>query len=335
MGKAVSSVLGGKAPKMKSMGGAQFQPFTYKTSQGTATGTKEGDSFNIGIELSPELQALQAQSLAATSGLFPSYLQQIQQRPEDFSFGYDPRAAQQQMFQEQAALLQPAFAQQRQQLQSDLFGSGRMGLMLAGETAGAGAGGMVQPDAFGLGRAQSQTLGELAASTRTQAMQEQGQLFGEALEGYTARDTARQQYLQNLAGGFSGMLGTATGIGEIERTIAGQATGFEEARARAKSGAAVQQQPSSAGADLLGTGMMAAATYFSDIRLKENIVSLGKVNGHKMYSWDWNDTAKALGIDTATVGVLAQEVMEYMPKAVRMDSNGYYKVNYQMLEESL
>jgi len=42
-----------------------------------------------------------------------------------------------------------------------------------------------------------------------------------------------------------------------------------------------------------------------------------------------------LGIDTATVGVLAQEVMEYMPKAVRMDSNGYYKVNYQMLEESL
>ena len=26
MGKAVGSVLGGKAPKMKSMGGAQFQP---------------------------------------------------------------------------------------------------------------------------------------------------------------------------------------------------------------------------------------------------------------------------------------------------------------------
>ena len=159
MGKAVGSILGGGKPKVGSVQGADFQPFTYKTSLGTATGTKDGDSFNVGIELSPELQALQAQSLAATSGLFPSYLQQIQQRPEDFSFGYDPRAAQQQMFQEQAALLQPAFAQQRQQLQSDLFGSCRIGLMLAGETAGAGAGGIVQPDAFGLGRAQSQTLG--------------------------------------------------------------------------------------------------------------------------------------------------------------------------------
>ena len=338
MGKAVSSILGGGKPKVGSVQGADFQPFTYKTSLGTATGTKDGQSFNVGIELSPELQALQAQSLAATSGLFPSYLQQLQQRPDQFQFGYDPRAAQQQMFQEQAALLQPAFAQQRQQLQSDLFGSGRMGLMLAGETAGAGAGGMVQPDAFGLGRAQSQTLADLASATRTQAMQEQGQLFGEALQGYEARDTARQQYLQNLAGGFSGMLGTATGIGEIERTIAGQATGFEEARARAKAGAAVQQQPSTAGSDLLGTGMMAAATYFgmtSDVRLKENIVPLGEVNGHKMYSWDWNNVAKSLGIDTPTVGVLAQEVMEYMPEAVREGSNGYYVVNYKMLEESL
>jgi hypothetical protein len=335
MGKAVGSILGGKAPKTGSVKGGDFQPFTYKTSLGTATGTRDGQSFNVGIGLSPELQALQAQSLAATSGLFPSYLQQIQQRPEQFQFGYDPRAAQQQMFQEQAALLQPAFAQQRQQLQSSLFGTGRMGLMLAGETAGAGAGGMVQPDAFGLGRAQSQTLADLASATRTQAMQEQGQLFGEALQGYEARDTARQQYLQNLAGGFSGMFGTATGIGEIERAIAGQATGFEEARARAKSGAAVQQAPSTG---LAETGLMAAATYWgmqSDIRLKENIVPLGKVNGHKMYSWDWNDTAKALGIDNPTVGVLAQEVMEYMPEAVRMDSDGYYRVDYKMLEESL
>ena len=83
--------------------------------------------------------------------------------------------------------------------------------------------------------------------------------------------------------------------------------------------------------------MMAGATLFgpSDIRLKENIVSLGKVNGHKMYSWDWNSVAKSLGIDTPTVGVLAQEVMEYMPEAVREGSNGYYEVNYKMLEESL
>ena len=47
------------------------------------------------------------------------------------------------IFRTSSALLEPEFEQQRQQLQSDLFGSGRLGLQLAGETAGAGTG-MVQ-----------------------------------------------------------------------------------------------------------------------------------------------------------------------------------------------
>jgi len=338
MGKAVGSILGGGEVKAGSTKGADFQPFGYVTSQGTATGSKNDQGgFDIGIELSPELQALQQQSMAGAAGLFPSYLQQIQNRPQDFSFGYDPLQAQQQMFQQQSALLDPVFAQQNQQLQSDLFGSGRMGLQLAGATAGAGRGGMVNPDAFGLARAQSQTYADLAASTRAAAMSEQAQLFGEAEQTYGLNDAARQQYLQNLAGGFTGMFGTANQIGETERAIAGQAVGFEQARANAKAGAATPAQQGS-GAELAGSGMMAAATYFgmtSDVRLKENIVPLGEVNGHKMYSWDWNDTAKALGVDTPTVGVLAQEVMEYMPEAVREGSNGYYVVNYKMLEESL
>ena len=41
------------------------------------------------------------------------------------------------IFAKSSALLEPEFEQQRQQLQSDLFGSGRLGLQLAGETAGA------------------------------------------------------------------------------------------------------------------------------------------------------------------------------------------------------
>ena len=337
MGDAVGSILGG-GEKAGSTAGADFQPFGYVTSQGTATGAKNDEGgFDIGIELSPELQALQQRSMAAASGLFPSYLEQIQNKPQDFSFNYDPLQAQQQMFQQQSALLDPVFAQQNQQLQSDLFGSGRMGLQLAGATAGAGRGGMVNPDAFGLARAQSQTYADLAASTRAAAMGEQAQLFGEAEQTYGLNDAARQQYLQNLAGGFTGMFGTANQIGETERAIAGQAVGFEQARANAKAGAATPATQGS-GADLAGSSMMAAATYFglsSDVRLKENIVPLGEVNGHKMYSWDWNSVAKSLGIDTPTVGVLAQEVMEYMPEAVREGSNGYYVVNYKMLEESL
>lgn len=71
---------------------------------------------------------------------------------------------------------------------------------------------------------------------------------------------------------------------------------------------------------------------FSDERLKENIQKIGESkNGHNLYIWNWNDRAKELGIDSPTIGVIAQEVMKYMPEAVSKDASGYYKVNYGVL----
>ena len=65
----------------------------------------------------------------------------------------------------------------------------------------------------------------------------------------------------------------------------------------------------------------------SDERLKENIVSIGRKNGHNLYTWDWKN-----GLNLGpTSGVIAQEVLEYMPEAVMKGSNGYYKVNYGAL----
>ena len=61
---------------------------------------------------------------------------------------FSPAQRQQEIFQEQAALLQPEFQKQATQLQESLFGTGRLGMRLAGEGVGAGSG-MVQPDAFG------------------------------------------------------------------------------------------------------------------------------------------------------------------------------------------
>jgi hypothetical protein len=70
----------------------------------------------------------------------------------------------------------------------------------------------------------------------------------------------------------------------------------------------------------------------SDERLKENIKPIGKSsNGHNLYTWDWNNKAKELGINDPTTGVLAQEVMRYMPEAVIQNDNGYYMVNYGAL----
>ena len=85
--------------------------------------------------------------------------------------------------------------------------------------------------------------------------------------------------------------------------------------------------------DILGTAAQLAGMFFlSDERLKENIKPIGKSeNGHNLYTWNWNDKAKELGINNPTIGVLAQEVKKYMPEAVITDENGYYKVNYGVL----
>ena len=97
-------------------------------------------------------------------------------------------------------------------------------------------------------------------------------------------------------------------------------------------GTTTQAQKTGAG-DVLGTAAQLATLYMmSDERLKENIKPIGKSeNGHNVYTWDWNDKAKELGVNDPTTGVLAQEVMKYMPKAVIKDANGYYKVNYGVL----
>lgn len=85
--------------------------------------------------------------------------------------------------------------------------------------------------------------------------------------------------------------------------------------------------------DVLGTAAQLFGMYLlSDERLKENIKAIGKSeNGHNLYTWDWNDKAKELGVNDPTTGVLAQEVKKYMPEAVITDENGYYRVNYGVL----
>ena len=68
----------------------------------------------------------------------------------------------------------------------------------------------------------------------------------------------------------------------------------------------------------------------SDVRLKENIVFIGKNhNGFNIYSWDWNEKANEVGMSGSDVGVLAQELLETEPSRVSVDSSGYYRVDYK------
>ena len=79
-------------------------------------------------------------------------------------------------------------------------------------------------------------------------------------------------------------------------------------------------------------GIMAAMP--SDVRLKKDIQYLGKhEKGFGVYKWNWNDDAKAMGINDRTVGVLAQELIEFMPEAVSVHPKGYLQVDYNLVEK--
>jgi len=92
-------------------------------------------------------------------------------------------------------------------------------------------------------------------------------------------------------------------------------------------------QPAKSNGLLDGIFKLGAAWLSSDRRLKDNIQHTETVKGIRYYTWDWNDKAKALKLDVNTTsGVIAQEVAETHPDAVRAGVGGYLMVNYGMLQ---
>ena len=342
----MGSILGGskKAKPAQPYAGAQFQPYTYTSTIGTTTGKPSGLAFNVGSDIDPQLTALQQTALGATQPFLQGYLGQAQEAIPMFSGVDDGEQRARDIFRTQSALLQPEFEQQRQQLQSDLFGRGRLGLQLAGETAGAGTG-MVQPDAYGLGLAQSRALAELSSSARTQAQGEQAQAFEQALGGYTTNLATRQQQLSNLLGGLQTGLGTAGTVTEFEQNLVNQGLSIEQARSAAQAssaqgGAALAQAGTKASSgmfgDLLSGAAQAAAAYYgakgSDKKLKTNIKKVGQLpSGLPTYTWDWKEEFKHLVGNQPTLGVIAQEAMELFPEAVSMHADGYLQVDYSRI----
>lgn len=285
---------------------AYFRPYTVTTSAGTAS---YDPTLGFTSSLSQPYQEILGTALGGAGSLFQQ------------AAAFDPSQRASDIFAEQSALLQPQFQQQATQLQNRLFGSGRLGLRLAGEGAGLGMdSGMVQPDALGLGRAQQQTLAQLAAGSREQALNEQAQL-------------------QQLA---TGMLGAGQGISGLESGMLGLGGDLETARAAAAYGAGnlaispyTAAQQAAAGrasnrASMLGSLGAAAITKFSDVRLKDNVEFAGSLpNDIDVYTWTWNDKAKELGIDSSPeYGVLAHEIKDRFPEAVSVNENGYYMVDY-------
>lgn len=135
---------------------SQFKPYTVTT--GFGTGYFDEDEQQAGYVLDPVLQAYRDELMTLGAGALPT--------------GMDVGQRTAQYYQEMQDVMAPTRAQEDVALRQRMFGSGRLGMRLAGEAAGAGAGGMYQPDVLGQQKARALADQALAMQARQQSQAE-------------------------------------------------------------------------------------------------------------------------------------------------------------------
>jgi hypothetical protein len=180
----------------------------------------------------------------------------------------------------------------------------------------------------------------------------QGQGFGQAAQGFGLNQAQQQQQFANMLGLQQGLFGQGTTLAGLEQALMAQGLDAETARTAAAYGAGnlalspyntaatIAQQQRGQNADFiggLGGSLLGAAAkaggfgaLFSDVLLKDKLTKVDTLpNGLGLYTWEWNDTAKKLGISLQpTYGVVAQEVQTLVPDAVSLHDNGYMVIDY-------
>lgn len=184
---------------------AAFKPYSVTT--GLATGYFDPESQTAGYTLDPALQAWRDSMMTAAGQAMPT--------------SFDTSANAQQYFDEMQQMMQPARQAENLALQQDLFGSGRLGMRLAGEGAGAGSG-MVQPDVFGMNQARAQADQALAQQARAQAMTELDQSIARGTGLFQTGVGIEQLGLTPLEmGGTFGGYGSNAGSQQAQALMAG------------------------------------------------------------------------------------------------------------------
>jgi len=193
-----------------------FRPVTFRSGTGTSTTNADGTTTSLNDPYSG-LSSL----VGSGQGLLGQAAANAQQDPNQLNFDMNTDQRAQALFDQRSALLEPAFAQQRALAQQDMFGSGRLGLRLAGQGVGAGSG-MVQPDAFGINQAQAQALSGLAARSTDDAFSQAQAMAALESQRFGQNQQAQQQQYANLVGSGEGMLSAGIQGAQLEAAIAQQ-----------------------------------------------------------------------------------------------------------------
>jgi len=214
VGNLVGKAFGGGSrqatSQQQTIPGVEFQPFTYKGTSGSVTGapSEDGYGYEWSADVAPWISDLGALGSAEAGGLFQKYLSASQ---------VDPYAAAEEYYQRGLGVLEPEIAKQRNALAGGLFGSGRLGLKLAGEGLGYGSGaGQVNPDVAGFG------AGVGKAYTN---------LYANALQ---AGQDLQTNYINQLNDAANQMLELGMTPAEVEQNLIKFASNLETARSNAR-----------------------------------------------------------------------------------------------------
>jgi hypothetical protein len=152
------------------------------------------------------------------------------------------------------------------------------------------------------------------------------------------------QIEQLLSGRQAGLaqqgLGAATTIGQFGQNVAGGVSGLQAGIGRDIGAGIITDTQADAAAQSqafqgLTSGALAAASLFSDPRLKDNVEEIGEIADLKIYQWDWKPETKGTLVDgCSTIGFMADEVKEKYPHHVG-NFGSYDVINYPALLDEL
>lgn len=237
-GAVAGKLLGGgsTAPSTQpvKVEGAEFQPFTYTGSGGFGvTGTPNEYQYSYDTQLPDWLTQYGAAGGAAANPILQQYIQKLQ--------GEDAYTAADEFYKRGLAQLQPELEAQRVKLGEGLFGSGRLGLKVAGSGLGYGAGaGAINPEIAGFGAGTTKALSDLYTQSLTKGAQ------------------LRADELNQLQSGYQAMVQAGLTPLEIEKGLMKLAADLEGARASAMK-AGVSYQPLGETSSSLFAGLTGSA----------------------------------------------------------------------------